>query len=417
MKLDGEDGGAVTDAERDHARERLKKPENEKALAAHETAGPKPRTIWDENKGHKGAPTECQSLVSHGANTSMKLHALHPPPSADPTQRDICCRTFARRPEICRQRDYRWLDDNPVERMKVIRERLGGIEDEVEGKPYGRNLRCPMPICHGKHTLKIGIGRLRNRLVVRCKNRAHNQNALVRAVTKATGVSLFPRPRPASPSEIMGRMLHAVEQMRLTPQYEGLSPLSKALVEHLVEAIFDNGESNGGIDRTGTNLMGVFDIHSWRQFYEAVNEAIDAGIVFRGSRGLSHGYKSGPSNLWGLVCLPDEREGRSSKRAKASLKPHKNVSRLRKKGGRTWWENVQKVGERAAQPFDNTSYDLGVVRRRKSKPARRHPRGAGGGPTGNRRSARHGCGWRSVLGCVLGRLLLITSRARAQRDG
>ena len=260
-----------------------------------------------------------------------------------------------------RERDSqdRWLDDNPVERMKVIRERLGGIEDEVEGKPYGRNLRCPMPICHGKHTLKIGIGRLRNRLVVRCKNRAHNQNALVRAVTKATGVSLFPRPRPASPSEIMGRMLHAVEQMRLTPQYEGLSPLSKALVEHLVEAIFDNGESNGGIDRTGTNLMGVFDIHSWRQFYEAVNEAIDAGIVFRGSRGLSHGYKSGPSNLWGLACLPDEREGRSSKRAKASPKPHKNVSRLRNKGGRTWWENVQKVGERAAQPFDNTSYDLG----------------------------------------------------------
>ena len=29
------------------------------------------------------------------ANAPIKLHALHPPPSAGPTQRDICCRTFA----------------------------------------------------------------------------------------------------------------------------------------------------------------------------------------------------------------------------------------------------------------------------------------------------------------------------------
>ena len=29
------------------------------------------------------------------ANAPIKLHALHPPPSADPTQRGICCRTFA----------------------------------------------------------------------------------------------------------------------------------------------------------------------------------------------------------------------------------------------------------------------------------------------------------------------------------
>src|ERR1700691_6420320 len=29
------------------------------------------------------------------ANAPIKLHALHPPPSADPPQRDICCRTFA----------------------------------------------------------------------------------------------------------------------------------------------------------------------------------------------------------------------------------------------------------------------------------------------------------------------------------
>jgi hypothetical protein len=29
------------------------------------------------------------------ANAPIKLHALHPPPSADPAQRDICCRIFA----------------------------------------------------------------------------------------------------------------------------------------------------------------------------------------------------------------------------------------------------------------------------------------------------------------------------------
>ena len=38
----------------------------------------------------------AQSLdLNRVANAPIKLHALHPPPSADPTQRDICCRTFA----------------------------------------------------------------------------------------------------------------------------------------------------------------------------------------------------------------------------------------------------------------------------------------------------------------------------------
>ena len=36
-----------------------------------------------------------KSDLNRVANAPIKLHALHPPPSADPTQRDICCRTFA----------------------------------------------------------------------------------------------------------------------------------------------------------------------------------------------------------------------------------------------------------------------------------------------------------------------------------
>jgi hypothetical protein len=264
--------------------------------------------------------------------------------------------------------DQARLDDNPVERMRAITERLGGVPHEPKGKPpYGRNLKCPMPNCTEKHTLKIDIGRLPNRLIVRCKNHAHNQNALVRAVTKATGVSLFPRPRPASPSEIMGQMRRAVEQMRQTTQYKGLPPRSKALVEHLIESVIVNGEPNGGISHTGTELMAALGISSWRWLYEAINAAIEAGIVIKGSRGLSHGYRSGPSNLWGLVCRPIDPEGRSKKRAEAAPKPRWASSRKRPKpkrtrgqcAGRTWRENVQKAGERAAQPFDNASCDSG----------------------------------------------------------
>ena len=129
-------------------------------------------------------------------------------------------------------------------------------------------------------------------------------------------------------------MFNAVGQMRLTPQYKALSDLSKALVDHLVEAVSVNGEPNGGISRTGTELMAAFGIRSRRKLYAAIDAVIDAGIVIRGSRALSLGQDKGASNLWRLARLPDDPQGRAKKRADASPKPNKASSRLRKKG----WE-------------------------------------------------------------------------------
>ena len=239
-----------------------------------------------------------------------------------------------------------WLDDHPVERMNAIIECLGGILHDGGG----RNLQCS--ICRWikerkkidipTHTLKIGIGRLRNTLVVRCK-RAHHQNALCRAVTKATGVSLSPRPRLARDH---GADAPCRGQMRLTPQYKGLSDLSKALVDHLVEAVSVNGEPNGGISRTGTELMAAFGIRSWRKLYAAIDAVIDAGIVFRGSRALSLGRtRARPTCGVSHASLTIERAVPRSGpmlRQNRTRHPPAYGKRVGETGGRTWkkWENV-----------------------------------------------------------------------------
>lgn len=274
------------------------------------------------------------------------------------------------------------MDDDPVERMKGFIWWLNGKERLNKGEPCGRSLRCPMPKCEGWPTLKIDLGTKRpDALIVCCTRRRHNKYALARAVTKACGgLSLTPRWRPASPEE----MRHAVEKMCHTTKYDGLSPRAKALAELLVDAVLVNGEPNGGISRTGTELMAALGINSWRWLYEAIDAVVEAGIVIRGSRGLSHGYKSGPSNLWGLACLPVDPNGRSEKRAEAAPKPRWTSSRKRPKpqrtrgqcAGRTWRENVQKEGERAAQPIDiaaSNSKSYACVSENPPKPAPADP--------------------------------------------
>ena len=62
-------------------------------------------------------------------------------------------------------------------------------DEEVGGKPCGRNLHCPL--CQQlkdwrkldifTHGLKIDLGKLPNSLVVFCEIRRHNQRALCRA--------------------------------------------------------------------------------------------------------------------------------------------------------------------------------------------------------------------------------------------
>jgi hypothetical protein len=204
------------------------------------------------------------------------------------------------------------LDDKPVERMMAIIERLGGIPHAPKGKPpYGRDLQCPlcqqlkdrMKIDIPTHRLKIDIGKLPNALVVRCTRVSHNQNALVSAVTKATRLSLMPRP---SPSEIRDRMLYKVGQMRLTTKYKDRSDLSKALVEHLVEAVIVKREPNGEVLRSTKDWMLALDTRSSSQTVKAIDAALASGLIGR-RRTASPTLEGGrPSFLYGLKCLPTE---------------------------------------------------------------------------------------------------------------
>ena len=52
------------------------------------------RSMLDSKPSRRRAMAQPLDL-NRVANATIKLHALHPPPFADPTQRDICCRTFA----------------------------------------------------------------------------------------------------------------------------------------------------------------------------------------------------------------------------------------------------------------------------------------------------------------------------------
>ena len=124
--------------------------------------------------------------------------------------------------------------------------------------------------------------------------------------------------------------------MRRSPAYEGLPLRSRALVDHLVDAVLVNGEPNGWISRIVPELMATLDTRSRKQFYKAVNAAIGAEIVVRGSRALSHGMGSGSSNLWGLACLPRmPRAGPGS-----TTKP----SQVGGRSGGTKWPKGDEVG-------------------------------------------------------------------------
>jgi hypothetical protein len=211
-----------------------------------------------------------------------------------------------------------WFDDNPVERMRAITARLDGIEGKTKGKPCGRNLNCP--ICQNikhrtkidipTHRLKIDLGELPNVLVVRCTRVHHNQSALTRAVTKATRLSLSPRP---SPSESMERMLHRVGKMRWSPTYKNLWPKAKMVVDILVEAVLDGGLPNGEIAQSKKEWMTVLKTRSSSQTDKAIAEALASGLVGR-RRTQSPTLEGGrPSFLYGLKSCQQKLAVRSPK--------------------------------------------------------------------------------------------------------
>jgi hypothetical protein len=124
-----------------------------------------------------------------------------------------------------------------------------------------------MPICHGKHNLTINIGKLPNVLVVRCTRVRHNQNALAKAVTRATNLSLGPQP---SPSEMVERMLYVVGRTRRLPAYNNLWPKAKAVIEHLVREVIVREEMSGEVLCSKKNWMLALDTQSSSQTNKAI---------------------------------------------------------------------------------------------------------------------------------------------------
>jgi hypothetical protein len=162
----------------------------------------------------------------------------------------------------------------------------------------------------GQRAVKLRLGDRANTPIARVGN-IHtgckaNSVPLLKAMTRKTDIWLTPPARREPPRK-------AVERMRRSPAYEGLPPRSKALVDHLVEAYFD-GEPNGGISGAGTELMAALGTRSRRHLYKALDAAIGAKIVVRGSRAWSNGQASGSSNMWGLVCLPRQHPERSPRK-------------------------------------------------------------------------------------------------------
>jgi hypothetical protein len=203
------------------------------------------------------------------------------------------------------RRDQAWLDDHPFERLKAITR----LQDGILHDGGGRNLQCPTcqwirdkkKIDIPTNRLKIDIGKLPNTLVVRCERSRHNQNRLVRAVTKATGISLTPRP---SPSEIRERMLHWVGEMRRSPAYKNLWPKAKAVVDILVAAVVDGGLPNGEIAQSKKEWMTVLKTRSSRATNKAIADALASGLIGR-RRTQSPTLEGGrPSFLYGLQRLP-----------------------------------------------------------------------------------------------------------------
>jgi len=248
---------------------------------------------------------------------------------------------------------------------QTLTERLGGSWCEPEGKPpFGELLRCPL--C-GKYRMKVALGDRGDPVVFcLCSRSREKQSLLLKAVTKATGIWLAPKPRREKPQKL-------VERMRRSPEYESLPSRAKKLVDHLVEAYF-GGEPNGGIVRTGTELMAALGLRSRAPLYRAINAAIDAKIVFRGSRALSRGYGHGPMNLWGVHGLPKEPPKRSEKGRDEAETTCET----------TWTEPRQRGG----QPIDPARGGCAVVRQSVPQSASAPPTGAGrlaeGGAGGHR---------------------------------
>jgi hypothetical protein len=220
-------------------------------------------------------------------------------------------------------------------------ERLDGNWCEPVGEsPYGEFLRCPM--C-GQRAVKLKLGA--KSPVAFCGARTGNPHIgckakgvpLIKAMTKKSGGLWLTPPACREPPR------KAVERMCRSPAYEGLPPRSKALVDHLVEAYFD-GEPNGGISGAGTELMAALGTRSRKHLYKAIDAAIGAKIVVRGSRAWSNGQASGSSNMWGLVCLPRQHPERS---------PRKHSTK-QDRGGTKWGDKVDLGGQRGVQPLDLT---------------------------------------------------------------
>ena len=172
--------------------------------------------------------------------------------------------------------------------------------DGIVGQVYGKGLRCPLCFKSG---LRITLGDKPETLMAFCEACKAHGNRLVKAIWEATGVSCSPMPKRWRPSPEVGPE-KAVTELRQSESYQALSARSKILVDFIADAVTDGGIPNGRIKCTGRQLMALLKTRSWKHLYKAVDAAIEAGIVVRGSRAQALGGTGGAANLWGLKCLP-----------------------------------------------------------------------------------------------------------------
>jgi hypothetical protein len=202
-----------------------------------------------------------------------------------------------------------------LEPMWAMTKALHGHWRADEHPPYGERLRCPL--CRENAvTIRLGdkapvvfCGSRVDRSDYRSGCNAHGVR-LLKAMTLKTGIWLTGRRRQPDESPKV-----TVERMRQTAAYESLWGKAKMLVDYLAAAVVDDGRENGSIGLSTEQGLRALREKSRQQFQRAIDEAKDAGLIYREPM-PSRSPKGGrPSYAYGLVCLLPES---TRKRAKTN---------------------------------------------------------------------------------------------------
>ena len=202
-----------------------------------------------------------------------------------------------------------------LEPMWAMTKALHGHWRADEHPPYGERLRCPL--CR-ENAVTIRLGD--KAPVVFCGSRVGGSDyrsgcnahgvRLLKAMTLKTGIWLTGRRRQPdeSPEKI-------VERMRQTAAYENLWGKAKVLVDYLAVTIIGGGRSSGSVHLPTKQGLKALREKSRQQFTRAIDEAMDAGLIYREPMPSRSAKGGRPSFAYGLVCLLPES---TRKRAKTN---------------------------------------------------------------------------------------------------